>query len=205
VVPDRFIPMAEESGLIEAIGEWVIVRVCEQVRLWSDAGIAGVRVSLNVSARQLDRLALHHIIGDAIAASGIAPEMLEIEVTETSILRDVYSATLLLRRLRDMGLRVAIDDFGAGFTSLAFLRDLPIDDLKIDRSFVRDLATGAFDGAVVRAMVTLARSLGLRTVAEGVEETAQMDILRELRCDAVQGFLFSAPLTAAACEPLLRG
>jgi EAL domain-containing protein (putative c-di-GMP-specific phosphodiesterase class I) len=202
IVPDRFIPMAEESGLISGIGEWVIMRVCEQIREWVDAGVSNVRISLNVSARQLDRLALHRFIGDAIRINGIDPSMLEIEVTETSILRDVYGATLLLRELRDMGLRVAIDDFGAGFTSLAFLRDLPIDHLKIDRSFVRDVATGAFDSAVVSAVVTLARSLGLRTIAEGVEEPAQMDVLRELRCDEVQGFLFSRPLPAAECAPL---
>jgi EAL domain-containing protein (putative c-di-GMP-specific phosphodiesterase class I) len=202
IVPDRFIPMAEESGLIGGIGEWVISRVCEQIRAWMDAGIADVHVSLNVSARQFDRLLLHRYIGEAIRSTGIKPSMLEIEVTETSILRDVYAATLLLRELRDMGLRVAIDDFGAGFTSLAFLRDLPIDHLKIDRSFVRDVATGGFDGAVVSAVVTLARSLGLRTIAEGVEDHAQMDVLRKLRCDAVQGFLFSRPLPPDQCAAL---
>ena len=204
IVPDRFIPLAEESGLIAGIGEWVISRVCEQIRLWVDAGLTGVRVSLNVSARQLDRLALHGFIGDAIRANGIEPSTLEVEVTETSILRDVYGATLLLRELRGMGLTVAIDDFGAGYTSLAFLRDLPVDRLKIDRSFVRDVATGNFDGAVVRAVVGLARSLGLRTIAEGVEDHAQMDVLRELHCDAVQGFLFSMPLPADECATLFR-
>ncbi len=202
IVPDRFIPLAEESGLIASIGEWVISRVCEQIRLWVDAGLEDVHVSLNVSARQLDRLQLHRFIGDAIRLNGIDPSRLEIEVTETSILRDVYGATLLLRELRGMGLRVAIDDFGAGFTSLAFLRDLPIDNLKIDRSFVRDVATGNFDGAVVRAVVDLARSLGVRTIAEGVEDRAQMEVLRELRCDAVQGFLFSVPLPADECATL---
>lgn len=203
IVPDRFIPMAEESGAIDRIGEWVITRVCEQIREWIDAGIHS-HVSLNVSARQLEKIALIKYIRAALATSGIPASALEIEVTETSILRDVYAATQLLRELRAMGLRVAIDDFGAGFTSLAFLRDLPVDDLKIDRSFVRDVATGAFDGAVVRAVITLARTLGLRTVAEGVESTAQMDVLRELRCDAVQGFLFSLPLSVEDCTPLLR-
>jgi diguanylate cyclase (GGDEF)-like protein len=204
IVPDRFIPLAEESGLISSIGEWVISRVCEQIRAWIDAGLDDVRVSLNVSARQLDRLALHRFIGDAIRVNGIDPSMLEIEVTETSILRDVYGATLLLRELRGMGLRVAIDDFGAGYTSLAFLRDLPIDNLKIDRSFVRDVATGNFDGAVVRAVVGLARSLGVRTTAEGVEDHDQMNMLRELRCDAVQGYLFSMPVPADQCASLFR-
>lgn len=205
VVPDRFIPMAEESGLIDAIGDWVITSVCRQARLWVDAGISDVRVSLNVSARQLERFGLPQFIGAAIAANGIDPKMIQVEVTETSILRDVYAATLILHDLRAMGLRVAIDDFGTGYTSLAFLRDLPIDDLKIDRCFVRDVARGAFDGAVVNAVITLARSLGVRTIAEGVEDAAQMKALRALNCDAVQGFFFSVPLTAAACTPLLQG
>ncbi len=204
IVPDRFIPLAEESGLIASIGEWVIMRVCEQIRLWVDAGLDDVHVSLNVSARQLDRLQLHRFIGDAIRVNGIDPSRLEIEVTETSILRDVYGATLLLRELRSMGLSVAIDDFGSGFTSLAFLRDLPINNLKIDRCFVRDVATGNFDGAVVRAVVGLARSLGVRTIAEGVEDRAQMEMLRELRCDAVQGYLFSHPLPADECATLFH-
>lgn len=202
IVPDRFIPMAEESGLIAGIGEWVIARVCAQIRSWLDAGLQDVRVSLNVSARQLDRLALNRFIAEAIRINRIEPSMLEIEVTETSIMRDVYGATILLGELRSMGLRVAIDDFGAGFTSLSFLRDLPIDNLKIDRSFVRDVATGKFDGAVVRAVVGLARSLGLRTIAEGVENHAQMNALRELRCDAVQGFLLSMPLPPDQCATL---
>jgi diguanylate cyclase (GGDEF)-like protein len=202
IVPDRFIPLAEESGLIASIGEWVISRVCAQIRAWADAGLENVRVSLNVSARQLDRLALHRFIGDAIRENGIDPSMLEIEVTETSIMRDVYTATQLLRELRSMGLRVAIDDFGAGFTSLSFLRDFPVDNLKIDRSFVRDVATGKFDGAVVGAVVGLARTLGLKTTAEGVEDHAQMNALRELRCDAVQGYLFSMPLPPDECATL---
>jgi diguanylate cyclase (GGDEF)-like protein len=204
IVPDRFIPMAEESGLIDSIGEWMIVRVCEQIRRWVDAGIPDVHVSVNVSARQLDRRGLLKFIGAAIAAERIAPSSLEIEVTETSIMRDVYAATIVLRDLRSMGVRVAIDDFGAGYTSLGFLRDLPIDDLKIDRSFVRDVALGGFDGAVVRAVVMLARELGVRTIAEGVEDAAQMEALRALQCDAVQGFYFSPPLPADDCTPVLR-
>jgi diguanylate cyclase (GGDEF)-like protein len=204
IAPDRFIPMAEESGLIDSIGEWVIAHVCGQIRAWTDAGIPDVRVSVNVSARQLDRGGLLEYISAAIAASGIAAASLEIEVTETSIMRDVYAAKVVLQALRTMGVRVAIDDFGAGYTSLAFLRDMPIDDLKIDRVFVHGVARGGFDGAVVRAVVTLARALGVRTIAEGVESEDQIDALRALRCDAVQGYLYSLPLTAADCTPLLR-
>jgi diguanylate cyclase (GGDEF)-like protein len=204
IVPDRFIPMAEESGLIDSIGEWVIAHVCDQIRAWDDAGIPDVRVSVNVSARQLDRSGLLSFISAAIAASGIAPSSLEIEVTETSIMRDVYAAKVVLQELRSMGLRVAIDDFGAGYTSLAFLRDMPIDDLKIDRSFVHGVAAGGFDGAVVRAVVTLARELGVRTIAEGVESDEQIAALRALHCDAVQGFLYALPMTAADCTPVLQ-
>jgi EAL domain-containing protein (putative c-di-GMP-specific phosphodiesterase class I) len=204
IVPDRFIPMAEETGLIDSIGEWMIARVCEQIRNWVDAGIPDVRVSVNVSARQLDRRGLLKFIGAEIAAQQIDPSSLEIEVTETSIMRDVYAATIVLRDLRSMGVRIAIDDFGAGYTSLAFLRDLPIDDLKIDRSFVRDVASGGFDGAVVRAVVMLAHELGVRTIAEGVEDAAQMEALRALRCDAVQGFLLASPMAADDCTPVFR-
>jgi diguanylate cyclase (GGDEF)-like protein len=204
IVPDRFIPMAEESGLIDAIGEWVIVRVCEQIRRWLDDGIPDVRISVNVSARQLDRSGLLRFIGATIAAHRIPPSSLEIEVTETSIMRDVYGASIVLKELRAMGVRIAIDDFGAGYTSLAFLRDLPVDDLKIDRSFMRDVANGGFDGAVVGAIVTIAHELGVRTIAEGVESEAQVDALRALRCDAAQGFYFASPMTAADCTPLLR-
>ncbi len=204
IVPDRFIPMAEESGLIDSIGEWVIANVCDQIRRWDDAGIPDVRVSVNVSARQLDRGGLLSYIRAAIAASGIAASSLEIEVTETSIMRDVYAAKFVLQELRALGLRVAIDDFGAGYTSLAFLRDMPIDDLKIDRSFVHGVARGGFDGAVVRAVVTLARELGVQTIAEGVEDAEQIAALRELRCDAVQGFFFATPMTAADCTPVLQ-
>lgn len=203
VSPNRFIPMAEETGLIDRIGEWVLVRACEQLGAWHAAGYLAARVSVNVSARQLERMALHRVIRQTVERVGIPPASLEIEVTETSILRDVYAATLLLREIRAIGLRVAIDDFGAGFTSLAFLRDMPVDDIKIDRTFVRDITSGRFDSAVVRAVVSLAHNIGVRTIAEGVETREQLDVLRELRCDAVQGFLFSEPLAPEACPSLL--
>jgi diguanylate cyclase (GGDEF)-like protein len=204
IVPDRFIPMAEETGLIDSIGEWVIANVCDQIRRWDDDGLPGVRVSVNVSARQLDRGGLLGYIRAAMTASGIAASSLVIEVTETSIMRDVYAAKFVLRELRALGLRVAIDDFGAGYTSLAFLRDMPIDDLKIDRSFVHGVAGGGFDNAVVRAIVMLARELGVHTIAEGVENPEQIAALRELRCDAVQGFFYAEPMTAAEYTPVLQ-
>ncbi|HEV3088487.1 MAG TPA: EAL domain-containing protein [Candidatus Elarobacter sp.] len=203
VRPDRFIPIAEEFGLIEEIGAWVLERAVAQVRTWSDAGIPAVRVSVNVSARQLHGDALPLLVEALLEKYGVAASCLEIEITESSIVRDVPAALRLLHALRERGVRVSIDDFGTGYTSLAFLKRFPVDMLKIDRSFIADVARGGFDGAVVRAVTTLARGLGVRTVAEGVELQEQLDRLRTLDCDVVQGFLFSHPLPTAACTGLL--
>ena len=203
VLPDRFIPVAEEFGLIEEIGAWVLDSAVAQVRAWADAGIPAIRVSVNVSARQLDGGMLPALVAQLLAKHGVAASCLEIEITESSIMRDVGAAIRLLRALRDLGVMVSIDDFGTGYTSLAFLKRLPVDALKIDRTFVADVANGAFDGAVVRAVTTLARGLGVRTVAEGVEAQAQLDRLRALDCDVVQGFLLCRPLPAAACTTVL--
>jgi diguanylate cyclase (GGDEF)-like protein len=195
ILPDRFVPVAEECGLIEEIGAWVLERAIAQVRTWADAGLPPVRVSVNVSARQLESNALPGLVSSLLARYGVAASCLEIEITETAIMRDVPSAARLLRRLRELGVRVAIDDFGTGYTSLTFLKRFPVDQLKIDRSFVVDVADGAFDGAVIRAVTTLARALGVQTVA--------VERLRALDCDLVQGFLFCEPLPVAACTPLL--
>ena len=203
VLPDRFIPVAEEFGLIEEIGAWVLDAAVAQVRAWADAGIPAIRVSVNVSARQLDGGMLPALVAHVLAKHGVAASCLEIEITESSIMRDVGAAIRLLRALRELGVMVSIDDFGTGYTSLAFLKRLPVDALKIDRTFVADVANGAFDGAVVRAVTTLARGLGVRTVAEGVEAQAQLDRLRALDCDVVQGFLLCRPLPAAGCTTVL--
>src|ERR1700681_1947064 len=151
MLPDRFIPVAEEFGLIEEIGAWVLDNAIAQVRAWSDAGIPAIRVSVNVSARQLDGGMLPAVVAQLLAKHGVAASCLEIEITESSIMRDVAAAIGLLRALRELGVLVSIDDFGTGYTSLAFLKRLPVDALKIDRTFVADVANGTFDGAVVRA------------------------------------------------------
>jgi len=203
IQPDRFIPVAEECGLIEELGAWVLEQSIAQVRTWADAGIPGIRVSVNVSARQLESNAFPGLVRILLERYQVAAQYLEIEITESSIMRDVGAAARLLRRLRELGVRVAIDDFGTGYTSLAFLKRFPIDQLKIDRSFVVDVTAGAFDGAVIRAVTTLARALGVQTVAEGVELPEQVERLRALDCDFVQGFLFSEPMPAAACTVLL--
>jgi diguanylate cyclase (GGDEF)-like protein len=203
MMPDRFIPVAEEFGLIEEIGAWVLDEALAQVRKWADIGIPAIRVSVNVSARQFENDALPKLVAVLLAKHEVAATCLEIEITESSIMRDVPAAVRLLRALRELGVRVSIDDFGTGYTSLSFLKRFPVDQLKIDRTFVADVAGGAFDGAIVRAVTTLARGLGVRTVAEGVEEQEQFDRLRALDCDVVQGFLLCHPLPAAACTPVL--
>jgi len=203
VLPDRFIPVAEEFGLIEEIGAWVLDGALAQVRAWSDAGIGPVRVSVNVSARQLDDHALPALVRTLLRKSGVDPSALEIEVTESAIMSDVHASARMLHALRRLGVRVAIDDFGTGYTSLAFLKRFPVDALKIDRAFVADVAVSSFDRAVVSAVTTLARGLGVSTVAEGVETSEQLERLRALDCDVVQGFLLCRPLPAAACASLL--
>jgi len=203
LAPDRFIPLAEECGMIETLGAWVLDRALAQLRAWSDEGIPAVRVSVNVSARQLEGDALPRHVAALLARHRVAASALEIEITESSIMRDVAAAARLLRDLREIGVRVSIDDFGTGYTSLGFLKRFPVDVLKIDKSFVADVADGAFDNAVIRAVTTLARALGVRTVAEGVEAQDQFDRLRALDCDVVQGFLFCRPLSVADCTPLL--
>jgi diguanylate cyclase (GGDEF)-like protein len=205
VLPDRFIPVAEEFGLIEEMGAWVLDRAIAQVRAWSDIGIPAIRVSVNVSARQFENDALPALVAGLLAKHGVASSCLEIEITESSIMRDVAAAVRLLRALRELGVRVSIDDFGTGYTSLGFLKRFPVDQIKIDRTFVADVADGIFDGAVVRAVTTLARCLGVRTVAEGVEQQEQFDRLRALDCDVAQGFLLCHPLPALACTSVLAG
>jgi EAL domain-containing protein (putative c-di-GMP-specific phosphodiesterase class I) len=203
LLPDRFIPLAEECGMIETLGAWVLDRALAQLRAWSDAGIPAIRVSVNVSARQLEGDTLPAHVAMLLARHNVAASCLEIEVTESSIMRDVSAAARLLGDLHALGVRLSIDDFGTGYTSLGFLKRFPVDVLKIDRTFIADVADGAFDNAVVRAVTTLARGLGVQTVAEGVELQAQFDRLRALDCDVVQGFLFCRPLSVADCTPLL--
>lgn len=205
VMPDQFIPVAEECGAIDAIGAWVLENAVGQVRRWADAGIPPVRVSVNISARQFESGNLPELVGGLLREHAVDASSMEVEVTESAIMQDVGAAAALLGELRGLGVRVAIDDFGTGYTSFGFLKRFPVDALKIDRSFVAGVARGAFDNAVVRAVTTLARGMGVRTVAEGVEAEDQFERLRALDCDVVQGFLFSRPLTAAACAPLISG
>ena len=201
--PAQFIAIAEESGLIDEIGDWVIVTVCRQLRAWIDQGLAAPCVAINLSTRQLRQPDLAVKVGRMLVESGLSPDMLEFEVTETAAMENPQTAARRLDELGAMGLTLSIDDFGTGYSSLSHLRSLPLDALKIDRSFVRDIASDANDLAIARGTIALAHSLSLRVVAEGVETMAQWQLLRGLGCDEVQGYLIACPAPAEELAGIL--
>ncbi len=192
--PDIFIPLAEECGMIGAIGDWVLQQACRQARAWQAAGLPPMTMSVNVSPRQFDDLRLVARVADALHASGLAPGLLELEVTESLIMRDVGQAVAKMRELEAMGVALSIDDFGTGYSSLASLKTFPISRLKIDKSFVRDLDTSADDRAIARAIISLAHELDVRVIAEGVETEQQRNFLFANGCDEMQGYLLSRPV-----------
>jgi diguanylate cyclase (GGDEF)-like protein len=203
VSPAKFIPVAEDTGLIVPIGRWVLETACRQQATWARAGLPPLRMAINLSARQFDDEGLLGDIDAALRDSGMDPAMLEVEITESVLMRDASPGAGLLEELKRRGLRVSIDDFGTGYSSLSTLKRLPVDTLKIDRSFVRDLPSGEEDRAITEAIVSMARSLGLTLVAEGVETKAQVEYLRERGCDELQGFYFSRPVPARQLEAWL--
>jgi len=201
VAPAEFIPIAEETGLIVPIGCWVIREACRQAAEWPD----DIRVAVNVSPVQFHRPGLQETVIQALAATGVAPARLEIEITESVFLKGGEETLRLLHNLRSVGVRVALDDFGTGYSSLSYLQSFPFDKLKIDRSFIENLLKRAGAAAVVRAITQLAQALGMETTAEGVEENEQLSELRSQGCTSVQGFLFSKPLTAVQAGSLIGG
>jgi diguanylate cyclase (GGDEF)-like protein/PAS domain S-box-containing protein len=194
ISPMEFIPLAEESGMIVPIGQWVLQTACAQAMAWQRAGAAPLTMSVNVSARQFDDRKLLSYVADALAHSGLAPALLELEVTESLIMRDLKQAVDKMAELKAMGLALSIDDFGTGYSSLSALKSFPISRLKIDQSFVRDLAASGDDQAIACAVIALAHQLKLRVIAEGVETQAQYAFLRDHGCDEVQGYLFGRPV-----------
>ncbi|KQQ36234.1 signaling protein [Duganella sp. Leaf126] len=192
--PDRFIPLAEESGMIVALGEWVLRSACFQNRAWQDAGLAPLRISVNVSPRQFEEQGLVDRVARALADSGMDPRWLELEVTEGVIMRDLAQAVDKMGQLRAMGVFLSIDDFGTGYSSLSALKSFPISTLKIDKSFVRDLGRSFGDEAIATSIIGLAHRLKLRVIAEGVETEQQRSFLSENGCDELQGYLISRPL-----------
>lgn len=195
IPPDRFIPIADESGLIVDIGEWVLARACSQMKAWHDQGYAGLSIAVNVSAVQFGQPRLLEVVSRTLESTGLDPRLLMLEITEGILMQDAETAVGMLRALKNMGVKIGVDDFGTGYSSLTYLKRFPIDVLKIDRSFVRDLAEDADDAAIVRAIIALARSLHLETVAEGVETAEQVELLRVQHVDRLQGYYFSRPLS----------
>ena len=196
--PAEFIPVAEETGLIVPLGAWVLETACRQTRLWHDSGFGDLCVSVNVSVVQARHDDLGARVAEVLAATGLAPNRLELELTEGLLMEDTQAHIRLMDALKSLGVRLSIDDFGTGYSSLQYLKRFPIDALKIDRCFVRDLETDRDDDAIVHGTISLAHSLELRVVAEGVETPGQCERLRELRCDEVQGYYFARPLDVEA-------
>jgi len=204
IPPDQFIGLAEESGLIEPIGEWVLRQACRQNRAWRDMGLGSLRVAVNVSSRQLQRGRLVGTIFAALSESGLSPSSLGIEITESGFLADVEENTETLRKLSTMGIAISVDDFGTGYSSLSYLRRLPLSTLKIDRAFVQDVTTNPDAAAIADIIIAMAHRLNLSVIAEGVEEEAQLQFLRDKGCEMMQGYYFSRPIPADDFTELLR-
>jgi EAL domain-containing protein (putative c-di-GMP-specific phosphodiesterase class I) len=203
IPPLQFIPLAETSGLIIPIGEFVIRTACGQIKTWQEAGYKQMNIALNVSSHQFDQQSLIEIVKKALQVTMISPQCLELEITESIIMRNPEKAIRTLTELKAMGIQIAIDDFGTGYSSLSYLKRLPLDFLKIDQSFVQNLASDPNDQAIVRATIAMAHSLNLKTVAEGVETEEQLSFLQEHGCDEIQGYLFSCPLPAEEIPGIL--
>lgn len=203
VSPTEFIPIAENCGLIVPIGEWILRAACHQNKLWQDSGLARLRVSVNLSAFQFQQPNLTARVSQILGETGLDPLYLELELTESSIMQSADSAMRTLAELRDMGIEISIDDFGTGYSSLGYLKQLPIDTLKIDQSFVRDMITESDSAAIVQTIIALALNLNQKVVAEGVETKEQLKLLYQLGCNQAQGFLFSRPVPAEEFEQLL--
>ncbi len=204
VSPAKFIPLAEDTNLILPIGEWVLREACAQAHAWQDAGLPPLRMGVNLSARQFRQPDLAGTVRRILDETGFDPKRLDIELTESTLVQNPEAAAEILTGLETLGVQISIDDFGTGYSSLSYLKRLPIDILKIDQSFVRDIATDPDDAAIVIAIITLARALGIQTIAEGVETREQAQFLRKHGCEAMQGFYFSKPIEADALAALLR-
>jgi diguanylate cyclase (GGDEF)-like protein/PAS domain S-box-containing protein len=202
--PEKFIPIAEETGLIIPIGEWVLMTACAQTRAWHNAGFPTLRITVNVSVRQFKQQNLVNIITRVLQETGLDPNFLELELTEGIIMQNDMAILATLQELKSVGVHFSIDDFGTEYSSLSYLKRFPIDTLKIDRSFVQDITTNPDDAAIVTAIIAVAKSLKLEIVAEGVESKEQADFLRELHCSNIQGYLYSQPLSAGDIDHLLQ-
>jgi len=205
IPPAEFVPLAEEMGLMVPIGTWVLRTACGQVRAWMDSGLPATRIAVNVSLCQLVRGDFAQVVADCLQETGVDASLLELELSERGVLRNDPDILRQLHAIRKLGVRLAIDDFGTGNSAVVYLKQFPIDVLKIDQSFVKGLSSSSEDAAITCATIAMARQLGLGVVAEGVEEPSQVDFLQRYGCSEYQGFLFAPALPADAFAALLRG
>ncbi len=204
IMPGIFIPLAEETGLIQPIGEWVLLNICKQIKAWQEQGLSVVPIAANLSARQFRKDDLVETVQRILQETALPPHLLELELTESMIMRDPQSAVSTMQHLNILGVSLSLDDFGTGYSSLNYLRRFPVDCLKIDRSFISDVANDSSAAAVTTSIIAIAHSLGLQAVAEGVETKEQLDFLRECGCDSYQGYFFSTPLPENGFTEMLR-
>jgi EAL domain-containing protein (putative c-di-GMP-specific phosphodiesterase class I)/uncharacterized protein YlxP (DUF503 family) len=202
--PNDFIPIAEASGLILPIGHWVLRQACIQAREWADDGLPEMTMAVNVSAMEFRDEKFLSGVMRILAEAGLTPRLLELELTETVLMKHAESTTSILQALKKAGVKIAVDDFGTGYSSLSYLRRFPIDALKIDQSFVTEIAIAGDERVIVTAVIAMARSLGLRVIAEGVETREELLLLRNLQCDEAQGYYFSKPVTSQQFSSLAR-
>ena len=202
IPPDEFIPLAEEIGCISKIGQWVLHEATRQNKEWQDRGLKPIPVAVNVSSRQFSDTNLLEVVKDTLQETQLDPRFLELEITESAMLEDEDKTTRALEQIRELGIRISLDDFGTGFSSLSYLRRLPLDTLKIDRSFVMDLPDDPDANGIVEAIIAMARALRLKVVAEGVETPGQREILANWGCDEYQGFVFSPAVPASEVHGL---
>jgi EAL domain-containing protein (putative c-di-GMP-specific phosphodiesterase class I) len=204
IYPLEFIPTAEETGLIVPIGDWILREACRQNKSWQEEGLPSIRVTVNISSVQFNQNSFVESVKNVLQESGLSPEYLELELTESILMLKTDTSISTLNALKSLGVRLAIDDFGTGYCSLNYLKTFPIDTLKIDQLFVRDLVTSQDDKAIINAIIALGHSLRLEVVAEGVETSQQLEYLSEKGSNTAQGFLFSKPLPHSLLQALLQ-
>ncbi|RLW64476.1 MAG: hypothetical protein B6D70_05395 [gamma proteobacterium symbiont of Stewartia floridana] len=205
IPPDEFIPIAEETGMIIELGEWVLNEACRQNKAWQDAGHQSIRVAINLSSMQFIQRDLSHKVDNSLRSSGLDPKYLEFEITESILMRNVNETIATLNEFKMMGINISVDDFGTGYSSLSYLKRFPLNSLKIDRSFIRDIPENADDVTITSAIIAMAHQLNLGVVAEGVESQRQLDFLHQQGCEMAQGYFFSKPLPAEEFEAMLVG
>jgi EAL domain-containing protein (putative c-di-GMP-specific phosphodiesterase class I) len=204
ILPDKFISVAEDTGLIVPLGEWVLRTACRQIKIWHDIGFESLSIAVNLSAKQFQDKHLVQIVQNILKEIGLAPEFLCLEITENTVMSDVETAVKMMSALKDIGVLLSIDDFGTGYSSLNYLKRFPLHEIKIDKSFIREIPRHHDDVAIAKTILSLAHSLNLKVLAEGVETQTQLEFMRAHRCNVIQGFLFSEAIQANEVTILLQ-